>query len=199
MRKYMDINYIVTQESLIHGMSLALRKFSKGGKATIIAFTMIGFGLMCISLQLIWNITSECSPLFSANYFNILFSQNYSKLFIIVATFAGGIAFFVNAYKFPKGYFKKWAKKPMNQSAFGDKNITLDNNQITISSNQGNRSNITWQTISRIFQTQQFFFFEVQENNFIIIPKNAITHEEIRYIDETIKQNAQSRYQIMNY
>ena len=87
----------------------------------------------------------------------------------------------------------------MNQSAFGDKNITLDNNQITISSNQGNRSNITWQTISRIFQTQQFFFFEVQENNFIIIPKNAITHEEIRYIDETIKQNAQSRYQIMNY
>lgn len=191
----MNIQYQLSKEAFMPAMRIIMRKLSKMGKRVVIACVVCGFVLLCIPLQMLWSVSSECAPLFSPRYFELLFNNTY-KVAIIIGFWAASIACFVNAYRFPDDQFKKWVKNPLNQSAFEHKTISVSENGIHFVSSGGDESKVVWQTFGRIVQVHDFFFLEVQENGFVIVPKMQMTQEEVAYLDCSFEKYVLSEYEV---
>lgn len=190
----MKIQYQLTEAKLLEAMRFVTRKLSKRGKRAVGIYACFGVIFLIFSLYMLWSFHSEYTPLFSSWYFHLLFKDTFA-LILIIGFFSGAIAFFVNAYKFPGDFFKKWAKKPINQTLFLQKSVTLNDIGINFIDSNGNDSTVAWQTFGRVLQIDNFFFLEIQEDLFIILPKLQMTPEEAQYIDEALKQYVNNRYQ----
>ncbi len=192
----MNIQYQLTKKEFLLAMRIITRKFSKSGKAFIIGGVIIGFILLLLPLQILWGISSECAPLFSNNYFKLL-SNNYLLMIKVIGLWTASAVFFVIIHQFPDNQFKRWAKKPINQSAFELKTITMDTSGVHLLGN-GSESKVNWEKFGRTFQIKDFFLLEIQADAFVVIPKARMSIEDVAEIDRILKEHV-TQYEVKEY
>jgi hypothetical protein len=81
---------------------------------------------------------------------------------------------------------------PMNTNVFGFCEMILDDESVKVNQTELS-SSLKWSAIKRLDETPEYFFLYVTANSAYSIPKEKISAEEVKELDELFKKHLPER------